>query len=152
MSLPDLDDLIVHRPPMRLLDRAISVSEHEAVAEFTVRRDNPLVSPGRGLPGYAGLELMAQTIALIDGTKCHRDGRPAKIGFLLGCRRYTVDCDEFVVGIRLIITVQMVFCGGDMYSFDCRIDDGDGRKLAAANLNVYAPRDPQAFLKDGTTT
>lgn len=151
MNLPELDDLIVHRPPMRLLDRMISITEKEAVAELTVREDNPFVAPGRGLPAYAGLELMAQAIGTIDGMRCHRDGLPPKIGFLLGCRRYTVDRDEFTVGTRLVITVQMVFCGGDMYSFECRIEDGDGRKLATANLNVYAPRDPQAFLKDGTT-
>ena len=151
MSVPQLDDLIVHRPPMRLLDRAISIDENQAVAELTVSTDIPFVTLGRGLPAYAGLELMAQTIALIDGFKCHRDGLVPKIGFLLGCRRYTVDCEEFAIGSRLITTVQMVFGGGDMYSFDCRIDDPDGRNLATATLNVYAPQNPQAFLKDGST-
>ncbi len=151
MSVPDLDHLLMHRPPMRLLDRAISISEHEAVAELTVREDIPFIAPGRGLPAYAGLELMAQSIGLIDGFKCYCEGLPPKIGFLLGCRRYTTACDTFAIGSRLIVTVQMVFNGGEMYSFECRIADPEGRELAKASLNVFAPRDPPTFLKDGTT-
>jgi predicted hotdog family 3-hydroxylacyl-ACP dehydratase len=150
MSELSLDELIAHRPPMRLLDRVISVSDTEAVAELTVRVDNPLFVSGRGLPAYVGLELMAQTIGLIDGMHCKNDSLPPKIGFLLGCRRYTAGCSEFELGMRLTIAVQMVFCGGDMYSFESRIDDASGRTVATANLNVYAPRNPQAFLKDGT--
>lgn len=149
MTLPDLDQLIMHRPPMRLLDRALAISETEAVAELTVREDIPFVAPGRGLPAYAGLELMAQTIGLIDGFRCYSEGLPPKIGFLLGCRRYTTVCEEFAAGSRLIVTVEMVFNGGEMYSFECRIADPEGQELAAAMLNVFAPRDPLAFLKDG---
>jgi predicted hotdog family 3-hydroxylacyl-ACP dehydratase len=149
MILPDLDDLIMHRPPMRLLDRAIEIDTQHATAELTVRDDIPFVLPGRGMPAYAGLELMAQTIGMIDGFKCWSEGLPPKIGFLLGCRRYTVACDAFAVGIRLIVSVDMVFNGGEMYSFECRIADSEGKELATATLNVFAPRDPQAFLRDG---
>jgi predicted hotdog family 3-hydroxylacyl-ACP dehydratase len=149
MTLPDLDELIMHRPPMRLLDRALAIDAQHAVAELTVRDDIPFVLPGRGMPAYAGLELMAQTIGLIDGFKCWSEGLPPKIGFLLGCRRYTVCCDAFAVGSRLIVSVEMVFDGGEMYSFECRIADPEGQELAAAMLNVFAPRDPQAFLEGG---
>jgi hypothetical protein len=38
-----------------------------------------------------------------------------------------------------------------MYSFESKITDSEGAELATANLNVFAPRDPSAFLKDGTT-
>ncbi|MGA7710626.1 MAG: hypothetical protein WCA81_01895 [Rhizomicrobium sp.] len=150
MSELPLDELIAHRPPMLLLDRVISVSDSEAVAELTVRRENPLFVVGRGVPAYVGLELMAQTIALIDGARCKRTGLPPRIGFLLGCRRYSANCAEFALGARLVCIVQMVFSGGDMYSFEGRIEDGEGHALATAILTVYAPRNPQAFLKDGT--
>ena len=58
-----LDDLIAHRPPMRFLDRIITVDDTVAVAETTVRSDNPMFVAGRGLPAYSGLEMMAQAIA-----------------------------------------------------------------------------------------
>ena len=64
-----IDEFIVHRPPMRLLDRIISISENDALAETVVRSDNPFFEPGRGLPAYVGLEMMAQAIAAIDGRK-----------------------------------------------------------------------------------
>lgn len=149
MTLPSLDALIAHRLPMRLIDAALEVSPDGASAEVTVRADNPLFVPGRGVPAYVGLELMAQTIGLIDGLKCYLDGVPAKVGFLLGCRRYSVEMDYFPEGMRLVISVGMVFNGGEMFMFECQIAGEDGRVIATANLNVYAPRDPRKFFEDG---
>ena len=144
-----LDELVAHRPPMRLLDRMIEISAEGAVAETIVRDNNPLFVPGRGLPAYAGLEMMAQAIAAIDGIKRNMDGLPPKIGFLLGCRRYSVRCADFEEGSRLRVAAKMVFSDGEMFSFECSIDGEDGVQIARANMNVYAPTNPQAYLKDG---
>lgn len=151
MSMTDLslEDLVPHHPPMRFLDRMIAVSPSEAVAETIVRTSNPLFVPGRGLPGYAGLEMMAQAIAAIDGMKRKTDGLPPKIGFLLSCRRYHVTSAHFAEGAHLRITATMVFTTGEMFNFDCRIEDEHGDELAKASMNVYAPADPSAFLTSG---
>jgi predicted hotdog family 3-hydroxylacyl-ACP dehydratase len=141
-----LDELISHRPPMRFLDRIVSVSDKQAVAETLVTADNPLFVRGRGLPAYAGLEMMAQAIATIDGMKRKLDGLPPKIGFLLGCRRYIVRCPIFDENMRLKIFADTVFDDGAMFAFECRIDDENGAALAHANMNVFAPADPGAFL------
>ncbi len=144
-----LDELVPHRAPMRFLDSMIAVSDTEAVAETMVRADNPLFVAGVGLPGYAGLEMMAQAIAAIDGMKRKVSGLPPKIGFLLGCRRYNVSCSDFAEGARLRIEAKMVFTNGEMFNFECRIEDETGSELAQASMNVYAPADPMAFLKGG---
>jgi predicted hotdog family 3-hydroxylacyl-ACP dehydratase len=144
-----LDELVPHRPPMRFLDRMISVDEVEAVAETVVRPDNPLFVATTGLPGYAGLEMMAQAIAAIDGMKRRTGGLPPKIGFLLGCRRYSVSCSSFAEGMKLHIVAKMVFTNGEMFNFECHIEDEEGAELAQASLNVYAPADPMTFLKAG---
>jgi predicted hotdog family 3-hydroxylacyl-ACP dehydratase len=141
-----LDELIAHRRPLQLLDRVISLSETEAVAELAVRSDNLFFLPGLGLPAYVGLEVMAQSIAAIDGMKQRNARNPPKIGFLLGCRRYSVGPKYFAEGTRLTARAKMVFTDGAMFSFECRIDDEDGAELAKANMNVYAPADPKAFL------
>ena len=143
-----LDELVAHRPPMRFLDRMLAVNDTKAVAETTVRSDNPLFVGGEGLPAYVGLEMMAQAIATIDGLKRKLEGLPPKIGFLLGCRRYNVVCAHFAENARLTITSNMVFSDGAMFAFECRIDDEDGVMLANANMNVFAPADPTAFLDD----
>ena len=134
---------------MRLLDRMIEVSDSAAIAETVVSAVSPLFVPGRGMPAYTGLEMMAQAIAAIDGMKRKMDGLPPKIGFLLGCRRYSVRCADFEEGKRLKIVVKMVFSDGEMFAFECRIDDEDGGALAKANMSVYAPANPLAYLKDG---
>jgi predicted hotdog family 3-hydroxylacyl-ACP dehydratase len=140
-----IDEFLVHRAPMRLLDRIIAVSESDAVAETIVRADNPFFEPGRGLPAYVGLEMMAQAIALIDGGKRRKNGLPANIGFLLGCRRYATKRATFAEDEKLTVTASVVFGDGAMFAFDCRLDDEQG-EVATANLKVYAPADPQAFL------
>jgi predicted hotdog family 3-hydroxylacyl-ACP dehydratase len=145
-----LDDVLAHRPPLRLLDRIVEVSESAVLAETVVRSDNAFFEPGSGLPAYVGLEMMAQAIAAIDGFKCHQSGLPAKIGFLLGCRRYVPAKAMLQEGETLRISAQMVFQDHAMLAFDCRIDC-DGEELATADLKVYAPADPVAFLRDQVT-
>lgn len=147
VSVP-LDELVAHRPPMRFLDRVLEVDESNAVAETVVTPNNPLFVPGRGLPAYAGLEMMAQAIAAIDGMKRKLEGLPPKIGFLLGCRRYEVSCNDFAENARLRIVAKMVFSDGAMFAFECRIEGADGVELARANMSVYAPADPSAYLND----
>ena len=144
-----LDELVAHRPPMRFIHRVLSISDGEAVVEATVGPDNPLFIPGRGLPAYAGVEMMAQAIAAIDGMKRKLEGLPPKIGFLLGCRRYSVDRVAFEENLRLKITATMVFSDGEMFAFECRIEGAGGEAIAHANMNVYAPHDPEAYLNDG---
>ena len=145
-AAPCVDELIVHRPPMRLLHRIVACSESEVVAEACVRADNLFFEPGRGLPAYVGLEMMAQAIAAIDGKKRQNSGQPAKIGFLLGCRNYASRDASFAEGTRLTVSAKMVFDDGAMLAFDCRIDDEQG-EVVTANLKVYAPADPSGFLK-----
>jgi predicted hotdog family 3-hydroxylacyl-ACP dehydratase len=141
-----IEAFLVHRQPMLLLDRIVSLSETEAQAEATVRPDNPFFETGRGIPSYVGLEMMAQAIACIDGMKRRNGGHDAKIGFLLGCRRYVARTDSFADGTRLLVAATMVFGDGEMFSFDCRIDDAVG-EVASANIKVYAPTDLSAFLE-----
>jgi predicted hotdog family 3-hydroxylacyl-ACP dehydratase len=149
MTTPSLDDLIAHRPPLRLLDSIVEISERTVLAETRVRADNPFFQPGYGLPGYVGLEMMAQAIAAIDGFKCYKHGQKAKIGFLLGSRRYLCREEKLDEGETLRISAEMVFADHAMLAFDCRIDRR-GSELATANLKVFAPSDPAAFLKGQT--
>lgn len=141
-----LDELIAHRPPMRFIDRVVAVSDTESIAEAHVGSGNPLFITGCGVPAYAGIEMMAQTIAAIDGMKRKRDGLPPRIGFLLGSRRYWVGCEDFAEGACLRVTANMVFSDGAMHVFECRIDDENGKMLANAALNVFVPNNPRNYL------
>jgi predicted hotdog family 3-hydroxylacyl-ACP dehydratase len=144
-DLISLDELIAHRDPMRLVDRLVEISETHAIAEADIRQGSLFFSADRNVPAYVGLEMMAQTIAAIDGKTQRNAGRPPKIGFLLGCRRYNAASSVFAEGDLLTIFANMVFTDGAMFSFDCRIARG-GAEIANASLNVYAPANPQTLL------
>jgi predicted hotdog family 3-hydroxylacyl-ACP dehydratase len=146
-SVLPLDELVAHRGPMRLIDRVIEVSHTHAVAEADVRTDNLFFIAGRGVPAYVAIELLAQTIAAVDGFIRHDAGQPPKIGFLLGCRRYVARCPYISSGETLKARAEMIFADGAMFSFDCRIDDSVG-EFAKARLNVYAPDQPAELLRE----
>ena len=46
---------------------------------------------------------------------------------------------------------RMIFNGGEMYSFECHINDECGCEVAQANMNVYAPDNLRAYLKGDAT-
>jgi predicted hotdog family 3-hydroxylacyl-ACP dehydratase len=145
-GLISLDELIAHRDPMRLIDRIVEISETHAVAETEIRSDSLFFSAARNVPAYVGLEMMAQTIAAIDGMTRRNAGQPPKIGFLLGCRRYNAACAAFAERDLLTTFATMVFTDGAMFSFDCKIERA-GKEIANASLNVYAPSNPQTLLE-----
>jgi predicted hotdog family 3-hydroxylacyl-ACP dehydratase len=91
--------------------------------------------------------MMAQTIAAVDGLIRRNSGKPPKIGFLLGCRRYRADRSYFRLGESLRISADLVFTDGAMFSFECQISLAAGGEIARARLNVYAPDDPQRLMK-----
>ena len=136
-----LDDLIPHRPPMRLLDEVLSVdlASETLVAAFTARRD--------WCANWVAIELMAQAAAALAGAADRAEGRdgPPRPGFLLGTRRLTLDLPAFTVGRRYTVRAQSVFRDAESASFDCAVLDG-ARTVASATLNAYRPPDVRAFL------
>ncbi len=140
-----IEDLVPHRGPMCWIDRLISADDDQVTVETQVRSEHPLVQAG-GVPGWAGIEYMAQTIAVWAGVQSMRRGQSIKPGFLLGSRRYQCHCAHFWLGQRLTIQAQRELMGDNgLGLFSCHIYDQD-TELAVANVSVFEPPDPQAFL------
>lgn len=145
--LPHLDELIPHQGPMRLIDRVLSQDEDVVRAEATIPAEgHAFAVEGRGVPVYAGFEMMAQTICAHDGLKRWREGKPPAIGFLLGCRRYAASREWFTAGEVLTIESRQLI-EGETASFECRILDRSGNETASGVVNVYRPDDVEAFLR-----
>jgi predicted hotdog family 3-hydroxylacyl-ACP dehydratase len=144
---PPVPELTRHAPPMLLVDRILAVEDRRVRAEYTVAGDGLFFQPGRGLPAYVGLEIMAQTVSAWDGLRRRAAGREPQLGFLLGCRSYACTVDWFAAGEQLLIEAASLLDEGEMRSFDCRIEAATGRTLASAVMNVYRPDDPEAFLR-----
>lgn len=141
-----IESLVPHRGPMCWLDSLTEADADQVTVQAQIRPEQPLVQP-QGLPGWAGIELMAQAIAVWAGVRALQRGEPIKPGFLLGSRRYSCDCEYFWLGQRLSIEARCELFGDNgLGLFSCRIYDQQ-RQWAAANVSVYEPPDPKAFLE-----
>lgn len=149
MRLPwSVEELLPHSRSMVLIDDAIDAGDDWAAAGVRIAEDclfyDPLL---KGVPAWAGLEYMAQTVALYSGVQARRAGRPVKSGLLLGTRRYEAEESCFRLGSYLTVRVTREWDDGQMAVFNCTLSAG--RPLASARINVYLPDDLQAFLEGG---
>ena len=95
----DIRRFLPHSGVMVLLDRLLEVGPEELRAEVTIRPDS-VFCDGHDVPGWVGVEYMAQAIAAYAGYTAQLRGETVKIGFLLGTRRYEASCPGFAVGSR----------------------------------------------------
>ncbi|MDZ7903076.1 MAG: 3-hydroxylacyl-ACP dehydratase [Rheinheimera sp.] len=149
MSAYELDQLISHRPPMILLSRFFTADETSACCEVDVDDSSLLYQQElNGVPSYAGLEYMAQTIACFAGAQALADGTDVKIGFLLGSRKYEPCVPVFLCGWTLRVTAEKVVMEESGLSvFACKIFHQD-QLLVQANVNVFQPDNVSEWLKE----
>lgn len=145
MTTYRVTELIPHAAGMVLLDEVLAVDDQHAVASLTVRADG-LFDDGRGrVPGWVGIEYMAQTVALYGGYQRLRRGLPVTLGFLLGTRRYQSNVASFAVGTRLEVEARMLLVEpSGLSSFECLLR-GDGIEVSA-RLNAFQPDDIEPYL------
>jgi predicted hotdog family 3-hydroxylacyl-ACP dehydratase len=144
---PDIETLIPHRGPMRLIDRVIEIERSAITTLASVPTGGPFVAPDADPPGYMVIEMMAQTVSAWDGWQRRRQGHAPEIGFLLGTRRLRCDRETLAPGTSLRIDARLVFSDGEMACFVCTVQEGDGEPFAEATLNVFcsaSPPDPEA--------
>ena len=137
-TLPPIEELVLHRDTMLLIDSLVDKTDTHATAELRISESSTFFRKGKGVPAYVGLEYMAQTVAAFDGAQQVENAAEPSIGFLLGSRRYLSDRDYFGSGDHLLVDVEMVFNDGNMASFDCSINV-NGEPAVSATLNVYRP-------------
>jgi predicted hotdog family 3-hydroxylacyl-ACP dehydratase len=121
---------------MTLIDRLVSYDAKRSVATAAVDESNPFFEAG-GVPAWAGIEYMAQTIAAHAGFAARLRGEEPTIGFLLGTRAYMSSVQEFVEGARLTIIVEPQFADSGFASFKCSIETD--RVVATAVVSTYEP-------------
>ena len=134
-----IESLLPHAAPMLMLDQVLSHDADSVIAAVTLRPDHPFATPD-GVPAHVGIELMAQTCGLWAGIEARTGGEAARVGFLLGTRRYKATRPWFAMGERLEIHARVVFRDQGMGVFDCQIKGGD-EVVALAQLTVYQPAD-----------
>jgi len=127
---------------MILIDRLVSFSREQGLAEVTLRADHPFASPD-GVPAHLGIELMAQTCGAMTGAWSKSEETPVRVGFLLGTRNFEAKRPFFPLGARLHVAVTLFVRDAEMAVFDCSITQDD-ELLAEARLNLYQPGSDEA--------
>lgn len=136
---PFLHDLLPHKPPMRLIDTLIEVDEDKVHCQLTVRQNNLFFDHEKNsVPGWIGIEFMAQTVACWSGFQAWKENNPPCVGFLLGSRRYQSHLSDFPEGALLNIHATKLIESNGIAVFDCQIhyEEAD---IASAQLNAYIP-------------
>jgi predicted hotdog family 3-hydroxylacyl-ACP dehydratase len=129
-------ELLPHDPPMVLLDRVISCGDSSLVAEVVVTPESMFCGEA-GVPGWVGIEYMAQSVAAHAGALARERGGEPAIGYLLGTRSYKSAVSVFPIGATLTVSIEPLFVEMGLGAFACRIDMGE--TVAEATINVYQP-------------
>ena len=141
-----IERLLPHRGAMRWVDRLLHSDPDSVAVETVLRADHPLAD-AQGVPAFAGIELMAQSIAVWAGCRALNRGEAIRPGFLLGSRRYTCERSHFDFDIPYRIEARCELFGDNgLGMFACRILDGMD-VIASANVSVFEPPDATAFLE-----
>lgn len=138
LSLPmPAESLIPHRPPMRLVDELViwGVEGGEVTARATA--DSPFAAADGRLEAVALVELLAQAYATLHGYEDRCQGRPPKMGFLVGSRSVRIE-QEARVGDELRVTIRTV---AELEGF--ALAEGEVRRgadlIAAGSLKLWIP-------------
>ena len=129
-------ELLPHDPPMVLLDRVVSYDDSSLVAEVDIGEGSMLCGDS-GVPGWVGIEYMAQAVAAYAGFQSRLEGEAPTIGYLLGTRSYKCSLPVFPIGATLRIHIESLFVDMGLGAFNCRIELDE--PVASATINVYQP-------------
>jgi predicted hotdog family 3-hydroxylacyl-ACP dehydratase len=129
-------EFVLHRQPMLVLHHLVEIGPAYAICEWHASGNNGFLVPDRGVPSYAGVEYMAQCIAVYGGACGRINGILPQPGLLLGTRHYKARVRYFEVGINFQVECrELVRTDDGMASFDCKISL-DGETLAEGRLTV----------------
>ncbi|MCL2310770.1 MAG: 3-hydroxylacyl-ACP dehydratase [Proteobacteria bacterium] len=147
MNYLPIAEYLPHRPPMVLLDRLVDAVGSHVVCEVAIQVDSPFCD-GAAVPGWVGIEYMAQTIGALAGWRALDKQLPVRIGFLVGTRHYRSHEPQFRVGDLLRITADEELTASDgLVAMRCTIHNAADVLLAEATLLVFQPNDLEAYLQ-----
>ena len=139
MSYPPMASLVPHAAPMLLLERLCAATASTARCEVRVGETLALFLRDDGaLPGWVGIELMAQTVAAWSGYQGHQRQEEPQIGLLLGARKYQCHLARLPAGSLLTIDCEQLLQDGALASFQCYLRC-EGELVAEARLSTIQP-------------
>lgn len=144
-----VDQLVPHRGAMSLLESIDEYGEEWLRASLSVTPASTFAD-AHGLPGWVGIEYMAQAAAAFGGIEQAQRGEAASIGLLIGSRYYRCMLDFIPFGTRLEVIARLALRDAeDFAAYDCELR-AHGELIAQCTLKAYRPRDIREFLPTGS--
>ncbi|MDQ6993880.1 MAG: hypothetical protein Q9M31_10420 [Mariprofundus sp.] len=102
--------MLPHRAPMLMITKLLTHDKQKIIALASIDANNPLLQKGR-FPGYASLELLAQTSGLFLGLKFTANTAPGAIIALRNMEIYVpfIPCGETLI-------IESTFLGGSQHA------------------------------------
>jgi predicted hotdog family 3-hydroxylacyl-ACP dehydratase len=136
-ALPPITDVVPHRAPSLLIDELVEADAHHALARLRItERSLFFDNEGGGVPALVAIEYMAQTVAAYAGSQRRAQNEPTRLGFLLSCRKLTLEVDAFRPGDELVVEAKHIWSSPPLGQFECSVRRGD-QTIANATLSVY---------------
>lgn len=135
MALPPIASLLPHRPPMVLLDEALSLDGDRATCAAVVREGAVFVEAGE-LPAVVLIEHMAQAVAALAGHAARARGDGAAVGYVVGAREVNLHVAAARVGDRLRVEARRLAGNAHLGHYRGEVWR-EGELLADAELSVY---------------
>lgn len=150
MNKYDINEVLPHRSPMVLIDSLASYDVDSCCCNVTITTKSPFYNATKkGVPSYIGSEYMAQSIAAFAGAHALDKNNGVQIGFLLGSRKYKTMRSHFLLNEKLTIAIKELYKEDSGLSvFECEIVTVKNEVVAQANINVFQPENPEAFIHE----
>ena len=146
-SFPEISALLAHRGSMLLIDRILVADTDRVTVSASVDPAAWYADERGDMPGWLGVELMAQAVAAWVGLQAWQRGEAPKRGFLLGTRDYSCRRPSFPAGSKLAVTATEAFRESNgLAAFACTIEQS-GEVMAESVLKVFEPPDFEAFME-----
>lgn len=142
-----VDELVPHRGPMSLLESIDGYGVEWLRASVVVTPSSAFATEG-GVPGWVGIEYMAQAAAAFGGIEQVQRGETPSIGMLIGSRYYRCMLDLIPFGTRLTVTATLALRDEqDFAAYGCVLRVTGGAPVADCTLKAYRPHDIRPFLQ-----
>lgn len=129
--------LIPHGPSLCLVDRLLEFKDQSGLLESSLEADNVLIGDDGRLNRPALVEMIAQSYAAVKGYEHLLEGRPIKMGFLVGVRRIEFRGRSFK-GDRLEIHVKKEGGIGDFAVILGEVRR-NGKVIASGTIKLWMP-------------
>jgi predicted hotdog family 3-hydroxylacyl-ACP dehydratase len=134
----DIEQLIPHRLPMRLVEAVLRV-DNESIKTTAVVRDTwPTAHHGRAQTLML-IELIAQTAAVLQGWREGQEGKPGIGGLLVGIPKAKPKTATIPIGTPLVCSVHITHGVQNYLAFTGQVEDADLVLWLTGSIQAFRP-------------